>query len=89
MTLLPLTTCAQMLGIHSKTLHQWLKEANVSCAVHPSDARDPRVWTSISFGNWPHVTVARCQSSKHDPCLAMSLNRRLLRCHHSSHLSQI
>lgn len=65
MTLLPLTTCAHMLGIHSKTLHQWLKETNVSCAVHPSDARDPRVRNSTSFGNWSHVTVARYQSSKH------------------------
>jgi hypothetical protein len=39
MALLPLTTCAQMLGIHPKTLHHWLKEAKVPLAPHPSDAR--------------------------------------------------
>ncbi len=39
MTLLPLTTCAQLLGIHPKTLHGWLKEANLPLALHPTDAR--------------------------------------------------
>ncbi len=39
MALLPLATCAQMLGIHPKTLHLWLKEANVPLAPHPTDAR--------------------------------------------------
>lgn len=39
MALLPFTICAQMLGIHPKTLHHWLKEANVPFALHPSDAR--------------------------------------------------
>lgn len=28
-----------MLGIHPKTLHHWLKEADVPFALHPSDAR--------------------------------------------------
>jgi hypothetical protein len=39
MALLPLATCAQLLGIHPKTLHLWLKEANVPLAPHPTDAR--------------------------------------------------
>jgi len=39
MALLPLTTCAQMLGIHPKTLHHWLKEANLPFSPHPTDAR--------------------------------------------------
>ncbi len=39
MTLLPLTTCAQALGVHPKTLHQWLKEAGVPLVAHPTDAR--------------------------------------------------
>ncbi len=39
MALLPFTTGAQMLGIHPKTLHHWLKEANVPFTLHPSDAR--------------------------------------------------
>jgi DNA-binding transcriptional MerR regulator len=39
MAILPLAACAQMLGIHPKTLHHWLKEANVPLAAHPTDAR--------------------------------------------------
>ena len=39
MALLPFTTGAQMLGNHPKTLHHWLKEANVPFTLHPSDAR--------------------------------------------------
>jgi DNA-binding transcriptional MerR regulator len=39
MTLLPVATCAQLLGIHSKTLHHWLKAANLPVTTHPSDAR--------------------------------------------------
>jgi hypothetical protein len=39
MALLPLMTCAQLLGIHPKTLHSWLKEANLPLACHPTDAR--------------------------------------------------
>jgi uncharacterized coiled-coil protein SlyX len=39
MAILSLATCAQMLGIHPKTLHLWLKEANVPLAPHPADAR--------------------------------------------------
>src|SRR5712691_10052389 len=39
MTILPLATCARLLGIHPKTLHHWLGEANFSLASHPSDAR--------------------------------------------------
>ena len=39
MATLPLATCAHMLGIHYKTLHRWLKEANLPLAAHPRDAR--------------------------------------------------
>jgi len=39
MTLLPVADGARLLGIHPKTLHHWLKEANVPLAIHPTDAR--------------------------------------------------
>jgi len=39
MAILPLAACARMLGIHPKTLHHWLKEANLPLAAHPTDAR--------------------------------------------------
>ncbi len=39
MTLLPLADGARLLGIHPKTLCQWLKTAHLSLAVHPTDAR--------------------------------------------------
>ena len=39
MTLLPITDGARLLGIHPKTLHHWLKEANMPLATHPRDAR--------------------------------------------------
>ena len=39
MAMLPLATCARMLGIHPKTLHHWLTQANVPIALHPTDAR--------------------------------------------------
>jgi len=39
MTTLPVADGAQMLGIHPKTLHHWLKQAHVPLAAHPSDAR--------------------------------------------------
>lgn len=39
MTLLPVADGARLLGIHPKTLHNWLKEANVPLAIHPTDAR--------------------------------------------------
>ena len=39
MTLLPVADGARLLGIHSKTLHHWLKEANLPLAPHPTDAR--------------------------------------------------
>jgi hypothetical protein len=39
MTPIPLTDCCMMLGIDPKTLRHWLKQAKVSLAVHPSDAR--------------------------------------------------
>jgi hypothetical protein len=39
MATFPLATCARMLGIHPKTLHHWLKEANLPLAAHPTDAR--------------------------------------------------
>jgi hypothetical protein len=39
MTLLPLADGARLLGIHPKTLCQWLKMAQLPLAVHPTDAR--------------------------------------------------
>jgi hypothetical protein len=39
MTILPVADSARLLGIHPKTLHHWLKEANVPLATHPTDAR--------------------------------------------------
>jgi hypothetical protein len=39
MTLLPVADGARLLGIHPKTLHHWLKEANLPLATHPTDAR--------------------------------------------------
>jgi DNA-binding transcriptional MerR regulator len=39
MSALPLADGARLLGIHPKTLHHWLKEANVPFTAHPSDAR--------------------------------------------------
>lgn len=39
MATFPLATGARMLGIHPKTLHRWLGEANVPLAPHPTDAR--------------------------------------------------
>jgi DNA-binding transcriptional MerR regulator len=39
MATFPVGTGARMLGIHSKTLHHWLKEANLPLAPHPTDAR--------------------------------------------------
>ena len=39
MTLLPLTDCCLLLGVDPKTLRLWLKSANLSWTVHPSDAR--------------------------------------------------
>jgi len=39
MTILPVADSARLLGIHPKTLHHWLKEANVPLATHPRDAR--------------------------------------------------
>ncbi len=39
MTILPVADSARLLGIHPKTLHHWLKEANVPLAIHPTDAR--------------------------------------------------
>jgi hypothetical protein len=39
MTLLPVADGARLLGIHPKTLHHWLKEANLPLATHPRDAR--------------------------------------------------
>ena len=39
MTLLPVVDGARLLGIHPKTLHHWLKEANMPLATHPTDAR--------------------------------------------------
>lgn len=39
MAILPVAMGAQLLGIHPKTLHCWLGEANFSLAPHPRDAR--------------------------------------------------
>lgn len=39
MTLLPVADGARLLGIHPKTLHHWLKEANMPLVTHPRDAR--------------------------------------------------
>jgi hypothetical protein len=39
MATVPVATGARMLGIHPKTLHHWLGEANVPLAPHPTDAR--------------------------------------------------
>jgi hypothetical protein len=39
MTLLPIADTAHLLGIHPKTLHHWLKEANIPLVTHPRDAR--------------------------------------------------
>lgn len=39
MTTLPLADGAHLLGIHPKTLHNWLKAAQIPLAVHPQDAR--------------------------------------------------
>jgi DNA-binding transcriptional MerR regulator len=39
MTLLPVADGARLLGIHPKTLHHWLKEANLPLVTHPRDAR--------------------------------------------------
>jgi hypothetical protein len=39
MTLLPFADCCLWLGVDPKTLRLWLKAANLSCCVHPSDAR--------------------------------------------------
>jgi len=36
---LPVTDGARLLGIHPKTLHHWLKEANLPLTPHPTDAR--------------------------------------------------
>jgi hypothetical protein len=39
MTILPVADGARLLGIHPKTLHHWLKEAQVPLVAHPTDAR--------------------------------------------------
>jgi hypothetical protein len=39
MTLLPVADGARLLGIHPKTLHHWLAEANMLLVTHPTDAR--------------------------------------------------
>ncbi len=39
MAILPLADCSRLLGIHPKTLHHWLKQANIPLAAHPTDAR--------------------------------------------------
>lgn len=39
MTLLPFADCCLSLGVDPKTFRLWLKAANLSCCVHPTDAR--------------------------------------------------
>lgn len=39
MTLVPFADCCLSLGVDPKTLRLWLKAANLSCCVHPTDAR--------------------------------------------------
>ena len=39
MTPLSVADGARLLGIHPKTLCHWLKQANISLAAHPADAR--------------------------------------------------
>jgi hypothetical protein len=39
MTLLPFADCCLWLGVDPKTFRLWLKAANLSCCVHPGDAR--------------------------------------------------
>ena len=39
MEMLPVTTCARLLGIHPKTFTHWLTQANFPFAPHPTDAR--------------------------------------------------
>ncbi len=39
MATFPVATGARLLGIHPKTLHHWLGEANFPLAAHPTDAR--------------------------------------------------
>lgn len=39
MTLVPLNECCLRLGIDPKTLRLWLKAAQLSCCLHPTDAR--------------------------------------------------
>ncbi len=39
MSLLPLADCARLLGIHPKTLRQWLKQDPLELSPHPRDAR--------------------------------------------------
>ncbi len=39
MTLVPLTECCLRLGVDPKTLRLWLKAAQLSCCLHPTDAR--------------------------------------------------
>ncbi|GLV55898.1 hypothetical protein KDH_27420 [Dictyobacter sp. S3.2.2.5] len=39
MSMLPLADCARLLGIHPKTLRQWLKQDPLELVTHPRDAR--------------------------------------------------
>jgi hypothetical protein len=39
MTLVPLTECCLYLGVDPKTLRLWLQAAQISCCLHPTDAR--------------------------------------------------
>lgn len=39
MSLFPLADCARLLGIHPKTLRQWIKQDALEMSIHPGDAR--------------------------------------------------
>jgi hypothetical protein len=43
MTLLSVKDCARMLGVHPKTLHQWLRQVGLSEQPHPTDGRVTQV----------------------------------------------
>jgi hypothetical protein len=48
MITLPIADGARLLGIHPKTLHHWLKQAQVPLVAHPTDAR-------ISCVEWERI----------------------------------
>lgn len=59
MTILPVADSARLLGIHPKTLHHWLQEANVPLATHPRDARMKCVTEEHAARRWRDCMVVR------------------------------